>query len=242
MIGPSTEIIIERWRKGRFPLKKSVSDRLDNVIWLATKDAAKYMETTHYTTFAYGERQMNSLLAPAFSMCSSAMILEYPSIRKIGSRNHFARADYFCHCDKGRSTEHRMFVELKSSWQRVPVHDGFNKSNVELYGKACKQICGLINEFRGDNREFYSKFPIIRVCMLTLALYSVGNEVVEWDEKELLRQAESQFSYKGMRPNLMGVWKTPAELRDDMEPEWKEDNYKLQGLMYICHIMEPYHV
>ena len=78
MIGPSTEIIIERWRKGRFPLKKSVSDRLDNVIWLATKDAAKYMETTHYTTFAYGERQMNSLLHILKAGASSEFICLSP--------------------------------------------------------------------------------------------------------------------------------------------------------------------
>ena len=54
----------------------------------------------------------------------------------------------------------------------LPLRDGFKMANVDLYGEACKQICGLINEFRGKNKKFYEGCPIMRASMLTIALTS----------------------------------------------------------------------
>ena len=68
--------IIEVWKKGRFPHKKIVSDLLLRIIKDASRNAIRFIENTNYTTFLYGERQMNSILAPAFHKHTDAMVLE----------------------------------------------------------------------------------------------------------------------------------------------------------------------
>ena len=232
-------------RKGLTGFKSTVGNVLANVIRDASRNGNNYIEATGYTTFLYGERQMNSILAPAFHKNTDAMILEYPATRKTGTRNHHAsRADYYCLCNKGRSNIYRLFVELKSSWQVLPLRDGFKMANVELYGKACKQICGLINEFRGKNKKFYEAWPIMRASMLTIALTSNPSReynLTKDDIDDLIEKAWEEFSMNGeMKPNLIGFWKVDDDVR--IEQEWENDDARIHGILYVCHIMKPYRV
>jgi hypothetical protein len=236
---------ITPWRRGRFHLKTCVSNLLDKVIEEAVENAEQYILNTRYATFAYGERQMNSILAPAFHNNVDAMILEYPSTRRIGSRNHTARADYFCLCNKGKENKYRMFVELKSSWQTLPIpKDRFNESNIKLYKTACRQIRGLENEFKGSNKKFYEGTPIIRVNLMTLALYTGEKKEFSFDSdyiEHMIQNASEQFCFKkDMYPNHIAVWKLDDKIKIDSE--WENDTRKLRGIMFICHVMEPYSV
>lgn len=233
-------------KKGLSGLRSTVSDLLEKVIRNASKNGRKYIEATGYTTFLYGERQMNSILAPAFHKYTDAMILEYPATRKIGTKNHPAsRADYYCLCNKSKSNSYRLFVELKSSWQRIPLTcKGFNARNKVLYSYACRQIRGLVNEFKGANRNFYETYPIMRVSMLTIALTSNPSrkhDLSREDIEELIRCAWNEFQYKDeMTPDLIGFWKTDKDLV--INQEWENEDNDIQGIIYICHIMEPYRV
>ena len=232
-------------RQGLRGLQATVGTLLEKVIRDASRNGRAYIETTGYTTFLYGERQMNSILAPAFHKNTDAMILEYPATRRTGTRNHHAsRADYYCLCNKGKSNIYRLFVELKSSWQVLPLRDGFKMANVDLYGKACKQICGLINEFRGKNKKFYEGCPIMRASMLTIALtsnpsreYNLSKEDID----DLIENAWEEFSLNGdMKPNLIGFWKVDEGV--GIEQEWENDDAKIHGILYVCHIMDPYRI
>ena len=232
-------------RQGLRGLQATVGTLLEKVIRDASRNGRAYIETTGYTTFLYGERQMNSILAPAFHKNTDAMILEYPATRRTGTRNHHAsRADYYCLCNKGKSNIYRLFVELKSSWQVLPLRDGFKMANVDLYGKACKQICGLINEFRGKNKKFYEGCPIMRASMLTIALtsnpsreYNLSKEDID----DLIGNAWEEFSLNGdMKPNLIGFWKVDEGV--GIEQEWENDDAKIHGILYVCHIMDPYRI
>ena len=232
-------------RKGLRGLQATVGSLLEKVIRDASRNGRVYIETTGYTTFLYGERQMNSILAPAFHKNTDAMILEYPATRRTGTRNHHAsRADYYCLCNKGKSNIYRLFVELKSSWQVLPLRDGFKMANVALYGEACKQICGLINEFRGKNKKFYEGCPIMRASMLTIALtsnpsreYNLSKEDID----DLIENAWEEFSLNGeKRPNLIGFWKVDDGIK--IEQEWENDDANIHGILYVCHIMDPYRI
>ena len=232
-------------RKGLRGLQATVGSLLEKVIRDASRNGRVYIETTGYTTFLYGERQMNSILAPAFHKNTDAMILEYPATRRTGTRNHHAsRADYYCLCNKGKSNIYRLFVELKSSWQVLPLRDGFKMANVDLYGEACKQICGLINEFRGKNKKFYEGCPIMRASMLTIALtsnpsreYNLSKEDID----DLIENAWEEFSLNGeMTPNLIGFWKVDDGIK--IEQEWENDDANIHGILYVCHIMDPYRI
>ena len=233
--------IIEIWKKGRFPYKKIVSDLLTRIIKDASRNAIRFIENTNYTTFLYGERQMNSILAPAFHKHTDAMVLEYPSTRKIGSKNHNARADYYCYCHDGSGNRYRLFIELKSSWQSVPLYRGFNKVNLELYNEACKQIKGLINEIRGKNKAFYSGDPIVRVSMISIALYTSGTYDKDVDLDEIIKEATSTFSYNSheMDCNFIALWKIDEDMKKELRKhkEWEDDNHTLHGILYVCHIM-----
>ena len=238
--------IIEIWKKGRFPYKKIVSDLLTRIIKDASRNAIRFIENTNYTTFLYGERQMNSILAPAFHKHTDAMVLEYPSTRKIASKNHNARADYYCYCHDGSGNRYRLFVELKSSWQSVPLYRGFNKVNIELYNEACKQIKGLINEIRGKNKAFYSDDPIIRASMISIALYTPKASDKDIDFKQILDTATQDFvcNSSDMDCNLIALWRTDEHTKKLLEEhkEWENDNYTLHGILYVCHIMESVRV
>ncbi len=229
------------WRKGRFPYKMIVSDLLEDIISDASANAVRFIQNAGYTTFLYGERQMNSILAPAFHKHTDAMVMEYPSTRKIGASNHQARADYFCYCNTGQEKEYRLFVELKSSCQKLPLSNGFYKANIELYQDACSQIKGLINEVRGKNKAFYSGTPIIRVSMISIALYTTGtDENIDVDYDDVINKATREFTYdsQDMDCNFIALWKTNKWLKNDIKKEWEEDNYTFHGILYICHIME----
>lgn len=238
--------IIEIWKKGRFPYKKIVSDLLTRIIKDASRNAIRFIENTNYTTFLYGERQMNSILSPAFHKHTDAMVLEYPSTRKIGSKNHNARADYYCYCHDGSGNRYRLFIELKSSWQSVPLYRGFNKVNIELYNEACKQIKGLINEIRGKNKAFYSGDPIIRASMISIALYTPKTSDKDIDFNQILDTAAQDFVCKSsdMDCNFIALWKTDEHTKKLLEghKEWENDNYTLHGILYVCHIMESVRV
>lgn len=233
------------WRKGRFPMKVIVSDLLESIIYSASANAEKFIKNTGYTTFTYGERQMTSILAPAFHQCTDGMVLEYPSTRKRGVKNYAARTDFYCYCHHGVNQPYRMFVELKSGYQTLPLKNGFSKVNIDLYEQACVQIKGLINEIRGENRDFYAGVPIIRVAMVTVPLYSTDeDDSVNIDCKSIIREASRQFAYKSpeMDCNLVGIWKADKRLQETYRKEWEEDNSKLQGILYVCHIMESFTV
>ena len=232
-------------RKGLRGLQATVGTLLEKVIRDASRNGRAYIETTGYTTFLYGERQMNSILAPAFHKNTDAMILEYPATRRTGTRNHHAsRADYYCLCNKGKSNIYRLFVELKSSWQVLPLRDRFKMANVDLYGEACKQICGLINEFRGKNKKFYEGCPIIRASMITIALTSNPSReynLTKDDIDDLIENAWEEFNLNGeMKPNLIGFWKVDDGIK--IEQEWENDDANIHGILYVCHIMDPYRI
>ena len=176
---------------------------------------------------------------------TDAMILEYPATRRTGTRNHHAsRADYYCLCNKGKSNIYRLFVELKSSWQVLPLRDGFKMANVDLYGEACKQICGLINEFRGKNKKFYETYPIMRASMLTIALTSNPSREYNLSKEDIDDQIENaweEFSLNGeKKPNLIGFWKVDDGIK--IEQEWENDDANIHGILYVCHIMDPYRI
>ena len=236
--------VIEIWKKGRFTYKKIVSDLFTRIIKDASRNAIRFIENTNYTTFLYGERQMNSILAPAFHKHTDAIVLEYPSTRKIGSKNHKARADYYCYCHDGSGKGYRLFVELKSNWQRLPLSKGFNKVNIELYNEACNQIKGLINEIRGKNKAFYSGESIIRASMISIALNTPGTYDKEIDFDEVIKVAANDFTYDTpeMDCNFIALWKIDEETKKELRKhkEWEDDNYTLHGILYVCHIMKPY--
>ena len=232
-------------RKGLRGLQATVGSLLEKVIRDASRNGRAYIETTGYTTFLYGERQMNSILAPAFHKNTDAMILEYPATRRTGTRNHHAsRADYYCLCNKGKSNIYRLFVELKSSWQVLPLRDRFKMANVDLYGEACKQICGLINEFRGKNKKFYEGCPIIRASMITIALTSNPSReynLTKDDIDDLIENAWEEFNLNGeMKPNLIGFWKVDDGIK--IGQEWENDDANIHGILYVCHIIDPYRI
>jgi hypothetical protein len=228
------------WRKGRFPLKVIVSDLLEDVICSASANAERFIKNTQYTTFTYGERQMTSILAPAFHIHTDGMILEYPSTRKRGVKNHPARADFYCYCHNGLK-DYRLFVELKSGYQVLPLTNGFDDVNTYLYEQACDDIRGLINEVRGANRDFYSGVPVVRVGLVAIPLFSSGeDDDIKIDGKKIVKEASKQFTYKSpdMDCNLIGYWKVDKRLRESFKQEWEGDNCTLQGILYVCHIME----
>ena len=80
--------------------------------------------------------------------------------------------------------------------------------------------------------------------MLTIALTSNPsreNNLSKDDIDDLIENAWEEFSLNGeMKPNLIGFWKVDDGIK--IEQEWENDDANIHGILYICHIMDPYRI
>ena len=50
--------------------------------------------------------------------------------------------------------------------------------------------------------------------------------------------AQNDFCRKKINPNLIALWKYGDKLMEMANDEWNEER-KMYGIIFICHIMEP---
>lgn len=233
---PNTEEVIRIKRTGKFPFKKVVTDLLIDVIRDSIVSARKYIEITKYTTFCFGELQMHSIIIPALAKNTDCFILEYPIERKIGKENHSGRVDYYCRCNTKKKNEYHLFIELKSNKQSLPIRK-YRTDSLTFWNDAYNQICGIEREIK-INKNFYNK-PIIRVCMETIALYAHETKDVSSLIDDAVESANNDFGLSKAIPNLIVLWKCSKWITEIAKDEWHEGR-KMYGIIFICHIMEPY--
>lgn len=233
---PNTEENVRIERTGKFQFKQVVTDLLINVVCDSIVAAKSYIEKTKYTTFCFGELQMHSIIIPALAKNTDCFILEYPIERKVGKENHFGRVDYYCRCNVDKRNEYHLFIELKSNKQSLPF-DKYREDSICFWETAYKQICGIGQEVK-INRAFYTK-PIVCVCIETIVLYAHKTKnITTSDIDAAIKVAQNDFCRKKINPNLIALWKCSDKLMEMANDEWNEER-KMYGIIFICHIMEP---
>lgn len=233
---PNTDESICIERTGRFLFKQIVTDLLINVFCDSIVAAKSYIEKTKYTTFCFGELQMHSIIIPALAKNTDCFILEYPIERKVGKENHFGRVDYYCRCNVDKRNEYHLFIELKSNKQSLPF-DKYREDSIRFWKTAYRQICGIEQEVK-INRTFYTK-PIIRVCIETIVLYAhKTKKILTTDIDATIKAAQYDCCTGKITPNLIVLWKCSDGLIEMAKDEWNDDR-KIYGIIFICHIMEP---
>ena len=223
-------------RTGKFRFKQVVTDLLINIIYDSIESAKSYIEKTGYITFGFGELQMHSIMIPALAKNTDCFILEYPIVRKVGRENHSGRVDYYCRCNTNKRNEYHLFIELKSDKQSLPF-DNYRENCIRFWKTAYKQICGIGQEIK-INKSFYNK-PIVCACMETIVLYAHKTKIITTSDIDMaIKVAQNDFCTRKIQPNLIALWKYSNEMVEKAKDEWNDDR-KIYGIIFICHIMEP---
>ncbi|WP_291596411.1 hypothetical protein [Bacteroides sp.] len=223
-------------RSERFPLKKAVSNFIENLIELSAKNAKKHISLAEYATFCYGELQMHSIIAPAIAKLTNCFIMEYPIRRGISDNS--GRVDYYCINEVGTAKEYNLFLELKCGRQGIP-NENFRKKNIELWHEANKQLEGISQEIQ-QNKDFYGK-TVMRVCMEVIVLYadtSKGEQIKSNILQDALNISVDTLAPLGFVPNLNVLWEFHPDIVEKAVDEFNNSR-QFWGLLFLCRVMRP---
>ncbi len=203
------------------------NDFLKKMVEEFGKSAAKFIDFNGYPAFAHSERQLHSILAPAFSKMTDTFLMEVP-VRRDWSKheeqgeNKVGWIDYCC--------EYRniaFLIELKHDF--ISYNSGKITSKLKSkWIEADKQI--KVVEKEAEKKSEWSK-GVFRVS-LTIAPYVVKadeeNKVV-WDDLHKLIREELN-----PKPNWIGFWK----LHSGLDYEFGANDNRLPIVAFIANVSE----
>lgn len=196
--------------------------------------SSKYMDLVGETPFAFRERQLNSVFAPALSKVAEAFLMELPTnrINKRQGYDNYGWVDYWAFY---RNID--FYLELKHSFISYRGRSITEKtSNRWLKVNEQTKDCAANLQVSHDSRGYMA------VPIQVIPIYEVRQEygVVEGTEKEesLIELHDLVHNSLNPRPNWSCLWIPHRDLTNRAFHEYEERDEYYPGVILVSRVEE----
>lgn len=200
------------------------------------KQTSLYIRATEEVPFAFSERQLNSVIAPAISKISPAFLMEAPvdrkwsSISKTKYNDSYGRVDYWCYY---RNIV--FLIEIKHDFISCKT-GSLRKILKEDWNTALEQLDVIENEakFRSEDCK-----GVFRVALDIVPLYETVNHQETktlGKEEQLLNIQNKAMNGFDRNPNWSAMWMLHKDLVGPYEYTNAKECYP--GILFLCNIYE----
>ena len=213
---------------------RKTTDLLRESIKCMAKEVKNYFQVMKELPFNYGERQIHTVLFPAFKKTAKIVFLEQPIKRKILAKEHNGWLDYWISHRKAT-----YLVEIKHSFFSVKTKNLTEKSKSK-WEKGIEQIQSITEKeakelAHGDNDE------IFRVLMMIIPFRNHSSDITKLTrvEKEDIFTIFSEDVIEELpkKPNWAAIWYLDDEINIEKYEKEKWFEY-FPALSILCYI-EP---
>jgi len=182
---------------------------LDNMVVEFAKYSAKFIENVNEAPFIYKEKQLNSILAPAFANVTDAFLLEHPIQRewalhkKDQSLPYMGWIDYWV-----RNQGYDYYIELKHGMDAYLTETVRKEAVNNWQFMNNSQLKNIKNQIKDWSSEASGTFLI---SLHVMSIYDYGKYAgMDWEsypESELKWIQNNYFTkFKNPSPNWSALW------------------------------------
>jgi len=215
---------------------RSTNDFLRSTVNNFAKQAANYMNILTEAPFIYSEKQLHSVLAPAFSQFTEAFLMEAPVKRKwsaIKELNHvdsYGWLDYWCYY---RTLEY--FIEIKHGF--ISIRTGKIKEfNKETWVEANRQLEVVEGGALIEDSNSRGVFPIALQIMPIFETANNSNPKYIYDEEHKEKVVMDCLNSLSPRPNWSALWSIDKELAGPYKYTSRTEYYP--GVLFIARVLD----
>lgn len=220
--------------------RRVASDFLQNFIIEFAKQATTYINVTYDAPFAYRERQLHSIIAPALSNFTDSFLMEHPIQRKWIRRRkdelneYTGWLDYWC-----RYRYMEFFIEVK--------HDfgSYKSKNIRdtTFEKWDYMINTQLKRIRSEAKSFSENCK--GVLLIGLQAITVYENIQYLKEPQSLNDHDTietiqRTYYNKLRPapNWSALWLIHPELINKSHWEYKKQKEYYPAVIFLAKVHE----
>lgn len=193
------------------------------------KQSSKYINAISDAPFAYHEKQLHSILAPAISTITDAFLMEQPIERLLTKKrdqtekNYAGWLDYWC-----RYREIDLFIELKHDF------DDLKTKTIEKRATTnWKDMKTQLESLKKEAKDFseYCK-GVLLISLHVVTIYDIQENEIDIDYEKLI-EIQNRYCNK-FDSNWSGLWILHRDLYNESHNEDLKQYYP--GVMLIARI------
>ena len=221
--------------------RRIAADFMDKLFSAFIKRASKYMRSIDDAPFAYRERQLHSIFAPAISTITDIFLMEQPIERKWNKKinkdfkDYNGWLDYWC---RYRNTD--FFIEIKHNYDALTKNNNIRKTTIKNWEYANNtQLENIINE-----AKTYSECckGVILFSLQVITFYRIikNDKPSEFgsDFNAMITAQNNYLSNLTPQPNWIGLWTLHEELYNSSCKKYEKQTEYYPGVMLIAKIRE----
>ncbi|MGM0580729.1 MAG: hypothetical protein ACQETL_08615 [Bacteroidota bacterium] len=212
---------------------------LDEMVKEFARYSANFIDKVYEAPFIYKEKQLNSILAPAFANVSDAFLLEHPITRewalhkKDQSLPHIGWVDYWV-----RNKDFDYYIELKHGYDTYQTETVRKKSVDNWQFMNNSQLKNIQKEVKNWSSEMNGAF-LISLHIITIYDYGkyAGMDWESYPEDELKWIQKNYFNnFKKPSPNWSALWMLHDNLVQNSA--WEEETHCefYPGVLFLSKI------
>lgn len=201
--------------------RRIAHDFLSTLFEEFTIQSAKYINAVHEAPFAYRERQLHSMIAPALSKMTDAFLMESPIYRKWlkqakkDSKRH-GWLDYWC---QFRDIE--FFLELKHSYGSYKT--GYIRQEIK---KNWEVLNEQLQAAKAEAKEYSNEclgVMLVDIHVILLYEYIVIKKLAESKGEQDTQKKIQSVYHNGLnpKPNWSGLWVCIIVCSKSQNTKWK---------------------
>lgn len=209
---------------------------LDTIMEIA-KESAKFIQKVEHSPYAYGERQLHTVIAPAIARNADCFIMESPVDRKWSSieeslgEDSRGWVDYWC-----VYKDFNYYIELKKGYVSY-ASKNLTQQVKEEWKQACNQL-DAIQEDIAAQESIARKVFRVAVEVLTVYLKSKDREKLSYELEGFLQVQENAIKQLSeTRPvNWSCLWVLDDKLMANSEEEYKNGVEIYPAVLFLMRI------
>ncbi|WP_152425186.1 hypothetical protein [Nafulsella turpanensis] len=209
-------------------------DFLESLIKSFIDHSCHYMNLVGETPFAFRERQLNSVFAPAISKVANAFLMELPTNRQNTKQgyNNYGWIDYWAFY---RNVD--FYLELKHSYISYRGRSVTDKTS-HRWGKANEQTkdCAANLQVSYDSRG-YMALPIQVIPIYEARQVPEDAEGIE-NEESLIELHDLIHRSLNPKPNWSCLWIPHRDLSNMAFHEYEDRNEFYPGVIIVSRVAE----
>lgn len=224
-----------------FTLKRQGDDRtvlefLDKLFIVFSKQATKYMNSiSNDTPFAYRERQMHSLLAPAISNITDSFLMEQPLFRVCDKRKNRDGVDYRGWLDYWcRYNNYDFFIEVKHGYSAYSskIIREINRRKWEI---SITQLDNSKKEAKNYKNHSKGVF-LVALNFVTIYFGSKKRESCPKFDLNTISKIKDNYCNLKPQPNWSALWMLHEDLYNNSFSEFENKNEYYPGIIALAKI------
>ena len=218
--------------------RRVASDFLDRLIVTFAKQSTKYIRSISDAPFAYRERQLHSIFAPAISTITDSFLMEYPIERKWDEErkkdwnDYTGWLDYWC-----RYRNIDFFIELKHNYDSYK-NDEIRKDTFANWDYMNNTQLEIVKNEAKRHSEFCKGVLLVSLQVVTIYDKMQTTKIPQscGDVDTLVSTQKNYFENLNPKPNWSGLWMLNDDIYDLSSREYDTQTEYYPGVMLIAKV------